>query len=190
MRGSVVDIASADLRERLRFSWSPGCPVDIDGLRLVEIPHVTMDDVERVGEMVLNADVVKAVLDAFAAIHEARFPIERIELIDRYEGDDNRSMAANNTSAFNCRIIPGTDQLSQHAYGLAVDLNPAVNPYMFDDMTILPPGSDRFLDRALDVPGLIKPDGPAVKAFADIGWKWGGAWDGLKDYHHFSATGG
>ena len=190
MRGSVVDISSTELRARLRFSWSPGCPVDVERLRLVEIPYVTMDDDERVGEMVLHADVAQAVLDAFAAMHEARFPIERMELIERYDGDDNRSMAANNTSAFNCRIIPGTDELSQHAYGLAVDLNPALNPYMFDAQTILPPGSDRYLDRTLDVPGLIQPDGPAVKAFSAIGWTWGGAWEGLKDYHHFSATGG
>lgn len=190
MHGSVVDISNTELRARLRFSWSPNCPVDIDGLRLVEIPYVTMEDGERVGEMVLNAGVAEAVLEAFAVIHAARFPIARMELIDRYEGDDNRSMAANNTSAFNCRIIPGTDQLSQHAYGLAVDLNPALNPYMFDAETILPPGSERYLDRTLDVPGLIQPDGPAVKAFSAIGWTWGGAWEGLKDYHHFSATGG
>ncbi|NNF64913.1 MAG: M15 family metallopeptidase [Acidimicrobiia bacterium] len=190
MRGSIVDTTNADLRRRLRFSWSPDCPVDIGGLRLVEIPYVAMDGAEKVGEMVLHADVTEAVLDAFSAIHAARFPIERMELIDQYEGDDNRSMAANNTSAFNCRIIPGTDQLSQHSFGLAVDLNPALNPYMFDATTILPTGSDRYLDRTLDVPGLIAPDGPAVRAFADIGWKWGGAWDGLKDYHHFSATGG
>lgn len=186
MRGSIL--TSGVLRDRLADSWRMGCPVELADLCLLEVPHVVMTGGSSVGEMVVNGAVADALLDVFAELYAMGFPIERMDLIDAYGGDDNASMAANNTSAFNCRIIPGTSQLSQHAYGLAVDLNPALNPYMFNAESVLPPGSEKYLDRSLDVPGMI--GGRVVEAFAAIGWSWGGAWDGLKDYHHFSASGG
>ena len=98
------------------------------------------------------------------------------------------SMTANNTSAFNCRFVDGTTRWSQHAYGRAVDVNPLVNPYVQTNGRIDPPAGAQFADRA-PRPGLIDGDDAAVRAFAAVGWEWGGNWSGSKDYQHFSRSG-
>ena len=97
-------------------------------------------------------------------------------------------MAANNTSAFNCRLAVGTAHFSEHAFGRAVDLNPLQNPYVKGD-EVLPPAGRAHLDRLARTPGLVREGGPAVRAFAAAGWSWGGRWRSLKDYQHFSRSG-
>jgi hypothetical protein len=94
----------------------------------------------------------------------------------------------NNTGAFNCRVVPGTTSYSQHAYGLALDLNPFQNPYTKGDV-VLPELASSYLDRSWVRPGMITPDGPAMRAFGSIGWTWGGTWHALKDRMHFSQNG-
>jgi poly-gamma-glutamate synthesis protein (capsule biosynthesis protein) len=121
-------------------------------------------------------------------MYEARYPIERIERVDAYDGDDNASMAANNTSAFNCRTVAGSSTLSQHAFGRAVDINPVQNPYVTGG-GVFPPAGEDYVDRAPVRPGMIVRPGPTTSAFADVGWGWGGDFSGKKDYQHFSASG-
>jgi len=111
-----------------------------------------------------------------------------MEPVDAFGGDDDRSMAANNTSAFNCRTIAGSSRWSEHAFGRAIDINPVQNPYV-RGASVDPPAGATFLDRASGAPGLITADGPVVAAFAKIGWRWGGAWSAGQDYQHFSASG-
>ena len=106
-----------------------------------------------------------------------------------YQADDQASMRANNTSAFNCREIdgrPGT--WSQHSYGRAVDVNPLVNPWVRGSQ-VDPPEGAPYADRSARVPGGLYAGDDAIAAFAAVGWEWGGNWSGSKDYQHFSANG-
>ncbi|WP_447924966.1 M15 family metallopeptidase [Georgenia muralis] len=109
--------------------------------------------------------------------------------VEAYGGDDDASMAANNTSAFNCRAVTDGSAWSEHdAYGRAIDVNPLVNPYVADAY-VAPPGSAANLDRDGPGTGMIRDGDPTVQAFAAHGWTWGGTWASPKDYQHFSTTG-
>ena len=136
----------------------------------------------------MNADVANDAVAVFSVLFDAGFPIERMELMDVYQGDDEASMRANNTSAFNCRHIAGSARWSEHAYGRAVDINPLLNPWVLGT-TIDPPEAAHYADRTLEAPGMIHDGDVAVGAFASIGWTWGGTWASSKDYQHFSSTG-
>ena len=108
--------------------------------------------------------------------------------LDAYGANDDRSMAADNTSAFNCRVVPGTRRLSMHAYGRAIDVNPVENPYVHGGL-VEPPAGRAYLDRSRRRPGMAMQTGVLVRAFASVGWHWGGLWRSSKDYQHFSTTG-
>ena len=138
--------------------------------------------------MVVAADVADAVLSAFRQIYDSGFPIARMQLVDDYGADDDRSMAADNTSAFNCRPVTGGTGFSQHSYGNAIDINPVENPYVRGTL-VLPPEGAAFADRENVRPGMIVPGDAVSSAFAAIGWVWGGDWVTLKDFQHFSANG-
>lgn len=169
-------------------SWRPGCPVGLDELALLEVDHHDFDGQVRRGRLVVHTSVAGDVLQAFRALFDTGFPLQEVELVDAYGADDDASMAANNTSAFNCRVVAGTTRWSQHAYGRAVDLNPVQNPWVRDD-AVEPPAGREYLDRTDVRTGMVVRPGPAVAAFETIGWGWGGDWRSSKDYQHFSATG-
>ncbi len=159
----------------------------LESLRYVSLSHWGFEGTVRQGELVVHADVVDSLERAFAELFEQRFPIRSMRLVDDYGGDDDRSMAADNTSAFNCRPVAGTRRWSQHAYGRAVDINPVENPYVHGGR-VDPPAAAPFTDRATVRPGMLIADGPAVAAFASVGWTWGGTW-GSPDFQHLSANG-
>jgi hypothetical protein len=126
------------------------------------------------------------VVEIFGRLAEQRYPIEKMQTVENYRGaEDELSMRDNNTSAFNCRPLPGSDNWSLHAYGRAIDLNPLVNPYIDGAGNLEPATAGRYLDRTLADPALLKPGDPAVLAFTDRGWRWGGAWRNPIDYQHF-----
>jgi hypothetical protein len=176
-------------RARMSASWRPGCPVGLEDLRLLTLPHWDDAGESVVGELVVHADAAGAIVEAFRQLYEQRFPIARMELVDVYGGDDQASMRANNTSAFNCREIDGRPGVwSQHSYGRAVDVNPLVNPWVRGGQ-VDPPEGAPYADRGARVPGGLYAGDPAIDAFASVGWKWGGDWSGSKDYQHFSADG-
>jgi hypothetical protein len=142
------------------------------------------------GELVVHRDQAQNVLTTMSRVFEARFVIERMLLVDVYEADDDRSMEANNTSAFNCREVGGRPGVwSQHAYGRAIDINPVQNPYISGSGKVSPPSGPRFANRSQDSPGMIHARGPVVGAFSSVGWGGGGFWSSSKDYQHFSSTG-
>jgi poly-gamma-glutamate synthesis protein (capsule biosynthesis protein) len=177
------------LRQRMRSSRHVGCPVPWRGLRYLQLSYVGFDGRSHTGELVLAAAYARDVVGVFRKLYDARWPIRRMRLVDAYGGDDNRSMAADNTSGFNCRRVKGSEEWSDHAFGAAIDLNPVQNPYVTAS-GIAPPGSRRFaaFDRAkgaLVPEGTITSDDVVVRAFSAIGWEWGGTW-AEPDYQHFS----
>lgn len=169
-------------------SWHAGCPVGLDELRLITLSYWGFDGSAHTGQLVVNVDSVRAVVTAMRALFDARFPIDRMRLVDAYGGDDEASMAADNTSAFNCRLVPGTTTWSQHAYGRAIDIDPLENPEISDGQ-VDPPSASPWSNRSLEAPGMIHHGDPAWQAFHAVGWIWGGDWSSPKDYMHFSANG-
>lgn len=174
--------------EELGASWREGCPVAPSDLSRVTLTHFGYDGSVREGELIVATVWAEDLASVFLTLLEAGFPIERVEPVSAYGADDDASMAANNTSAFNCRTVAGTSRWSEHAYGRAIDINPLVNPYVSGSQ-VEPPGGEAYLDRDPSVPGLIVDGDVVVEAFASIGWEWGGHWESVKDYQHFSATG-
>jgi hypothetical protein len=172
-------------------SWHPGCPVGPDRLRLLRMSYWGFDDRPHTGTMVVNVSVVPDVLKVFESLYRQRFPIRQMQPVDVYDGSDPVSMAADNTSGFNCRnaVGAGTPHWSVHAYGEAIDVNTVENPYLFGGQ-VMPPAGAAYRDRSVVRPGMAVPDGVLVKAFAAVGWQWGGRWTDAPDYQHFSRTGG
>jgi hypothetical protein len=177
-------------RARMNGSWRPGCPVPLEDLRLLRLSHWGFDAAAHTGEMVVHEDVTDDVVRVFEALFTARFPIHRMRLVDEFGADDARSMAANNTSAFNCRRSAGDPAAwSEHAYGRAIDINPVQNPYVTPSGGVEPPAGAPFADRSRARRGMILSGGPVVRAFRSIGWGWGGTWERSKDYQHLSRSG-
>jgi hypothetical protein len=184
-----VDPIDEQTRQRMSASHREGCPVPLSDLRLVRLRHWGFDGRTHMGELVLHADAAQAVVQVFGDTYSARFPVERMRLVDEYGADDDRSMAANNTSAYNCRTVTGSTTFSQHAYGRALDVNPAQNPYVSRSGGVEPPAGGAYRDRADVRPGMVVRGGPVLEAFTRIGWGWGGDFSSSKDYQHFSANG-
>lgn len=178
------------LRTQLRrTSWHPGCPVGLDDLRYLRIAYWGFDHRPHLGEMVANASAVPALRRAFGSLFAGRFPIRRMRLVDDYRGSDYASIQADNTSAFNCRNATGSSRWSEHASGLAVDVNPIENPYVNTDGTTAHAASNSYLDRHRVRPGMAVPGGKLVRAFDAVGWGWGGRWPLPTDFQHFSVNG-
>ncbi len=172
-------------------SWHAGCPVGPEQLREISLSYWGFDNAPHTGRIVVNAAVVPAVVRAFKALYDERFPIRRMQPVSDFGGSDDASMAADNTSAFNCRnvVAAGPPRWSVHAYGKAIDVNTVENPYL-DGGSVLPPQGAPYVTRTPYRPGMAVPGGQLVKAFAAVGWYWGGRWSGSPDYQHFSSTGG
>jgi poly-gamma-glutamate synthesis protein (capsule biosynthesis protein) len=169
-------------------SWRPGCPVPLADLRYVTVTHVSSDGTDQPGELVVSARSAEAIVSVFAELYRQRFPIASMRLVDDFGGDDASSMAANNTSAFNCRAVTGGSSWSEHSSGEAIDLNPVQNPYVSSSGSVQPDAGRAYLPRSPG-PGVILAGDPVVQAFAAIGWSWGGAWTSPVDHQHFSASG-
>src|SRR5829696_8756197 len=169
----------------LRHSYRAGCPVGPTALRTVVVSHWGFDGKPRTGRIVVSRRTAPAVVRVFRALWEARFPIRRLQPMSAYRGSDDASMAADNTSGFNCRFVGGTSRWSMHSYGEAIDVNPVENPYI-RGATVSPPAGRAFLDRSRSRRGMAVREGVLVRAFAAAGWKWGASFG---DYQHFSTTG-
>jgi D-alanyl-D-alanine carboxypeptidase len=173
-------------REELGASWRPGCPVEPAQLRRVAVDHIGFDGQTHRGELIVHEDLAPDVVAIFEQLYRLGYPIERIRTVDHYPAaDDELSMEDDNTSAFNCRAIPGTDRWSQHAYGRAIDLNPLVNPCIYSSGAFQPQNAAPYRDRSRTDPGLLHAGDPAVRVFTDRGWRWGGSWMTPIDYQHF-----
>ena len=180
------------LKER---AWRPGCPVPLSGLRLVTVSHWGFDGKTRLGRLVVHRDYAVPMTRVFRRLHELRFPIRHMQLDDLYGTKEDRPAGGDVTGSFFCRQAAAspctgrarTGTWSNHAYGLAVDVNPVENPYVGCGMT-RDPAALRYVDRTPLRKGMVTP--AVVRAFRSIGWGWGGDWSGqTKDYMHFSHNG-
>jgi len=184
---SIAPVTAAELGK----SWHAGCPVGPSDLRNLTVSYVGFDGRAHTGTLVVHRDVARSVRTVFRTLYADRFPIRRIEPVAKYGGSDVRSMAADNTSGFNCRyaVAPGPKQWSVHAYGKAIDVNTVENPYL-EGSTVMPRAGRAYTDRSHYRKGMAVAGGVLVRAFASVGWLWGGRWSGSPDYQHFSSTGG
>ncbi len=166
-------------------TWHQGCPVPPEDLRQITIAYHNFEKKPAKGVLVVHKDVAKEVDQIFRDLYRRNFLIQSITPVEDYNGSDDASMAANNTSAFNCRDVTGQPgKFSNHSWGRAIDINPLTNPYVKGEK-VLPPAGSAYLDRTRQVPGSIAADGYVVKRFQQGGWTWGGSWTDRKDYQHF-----
>jgi hypothetical protein len=186
----VAVLSPAERRAMTPKVWRPGCPVALSDLRRVTLTYVGFDGRPHRGALIVNRTVAAPVARAFGDLYAARFPIRRMLPIEAYGGSDFGSIEADNTSAFNCRSATGSSHWSEHAYGEAIDIDPIENPYV-DNGATSHPASRPYVDRARvrTRPGVIAEGGAVTRAFARIGWGWGGRWSGPRDYQHVSASG-
>ena len=152
-------------------------------LTIVTVYYWAFDGDQHTGQIIVQKDLAVEVKDIFDDIEDAHFPIEKIVPISQYDWSDEQSMKDNNTSAFNYRQINDQEALSMHSYGLAIDINPRLNPCIRHGIT-QPTGAK--YDPT--VPGTITADGAVVAAFKKRGWVWGGGWRKLKDWQHFERS--
>lgn len=169
-------------------SFQENDTIHYSDLRHVMVRYVDFSGQTREGELIVNVQVADDVLAIFKELYDASYQIEKIRLIDEYNADDDASMKDNNTSAFNYRTIDGTNQLSDHGYGIAVDINPLYNPYVregYGDRNVLPVNGSVYADRSLSFEHKIEKGDICYQAFVSRGWEWGGEWDSPVDYQHF-----
>jgi hypothetical protein len=172
----------------LTSSWRPGCPVPPRDLVAVEFPHHRDDGSMADGVLVVHRSAAGDVVVAVRTMYGTGFPLTSARPVDHFGGDDDRSMEADNTSAFNCRTVAGTNTWSEHARGLAVDVNPRRNPWV-SGSRVEPPSGSGWLDRTDVRAGMVVEGSPVLEIFRHMGWGWGGHWRTTKDYQHFSTTG-
>ena len=173
------------------YSWHAGCPVPPSALRELTLTYYGFDHVAHTGHLMVNAAVTASVIRVFNILYDAHFPIYSVIPVDSFRGNDNTSMAADNTSGFNCRlaVASGPPSWSMHAYGEAIDVNTVQNPYLQPGQPVQPPAGAAYVNRSDHRPGMAYPGGVLVDAFASVGWGWGGNWSGGPDYQHFSVNG-
>ncbi len=187
-RANAAKLTPAQRDAMTPSAWRPGCPVHLRDLRRVTVSYWGFGGRPRRGAIVVHQDVARDVVQIFRSLYRSRIAIRKMKPIERFGGNDFRSIEADNTSAFNCRFVDGTRRWSQHAYGRAIDINPLENPFVSNGRT-----SHRrsvpFVRRRPYRKGMAVQGGSMVAAFEAVGWGWGGRWRNVKDYQHFSATG-
>jgi hypothetical protein len=178
-------VPSALLARIRKTTWHAGCPVAPGELRQLTLTYRDFGNKTRTGTLLVHRDLADEVVGLFEGLYRHGFQIERMVPIEEYGGNDDASMAANNTSAFNCRDATGKPGVfSNHSRGRAIDINPLTNPYVKGDK-VLPPAGRKYLDRDKAFPGSILKDGFVVREFESDGWTWGGRWPDRQDYQHF-----
>jgi D-alanyl-D-alanine carboxypeptidase len=187
-RSAIRPIGPA-VRARMGDTWRPGCPVGLADLRYVTVSFRGFDGRAHTGELVVNERAAVQVVSVFGRLYRARFPIEEMRLVTTADLEAHPTGDGNNTAAFTCRAARKQARWSAHAYGLAVDVDPFQNPYRRGDL-VLPELAGAYLDRTERRPGMIRPGDAVTRAFAAVGWTWGGTWRSPRDLMHFSATGG
>jgi len=183
---ATVGAVPADVAAR--STWRPECPVALEDLRYVTATFVGFDGRTHTGELLVHAELAADVVAIMAALHAAAFPLEEVRIIAAAELDLPPTGDGNVTSAFVCRPAVRSDRWSEHAHGRALDVNPFHNPYVRDDL-VLPELAGAYVDRDAVRPGMVLPDGDVERAFAAVGWRWGGRWTTAVDWMHFSPSG-
>lgn len=177
----ITGCSYPDTTEKLAISY--------DDLVYLNVIHYDFDGNLAEGELICNIYIAEDLKEIFYELYLNKYPIERMKLIEEYGGDDTKSMEDNNTSCFNYRVVDGSTNLSKHAYGVAIDINPFYNPYVVfksdGSVYISPKGSEIYVDREEEFPYKIDEDDLCYKLFKEHGFTWGGSWKSSKDYQHF-----
>ncbi len=185
----TIDTISDEVFARMQGrSFPEGCTIKRSDLRYLRVLHRNADDSICQGEMVCNKAIAEDLIDIFRKLYEAHYPIERMRLIDDYDADDEASMNDNNSSCFCYRVVDGTKKLSNHARGLAVDINTRYNPYVRQRngrWLISPEKGKPYADRSKRFQYKIVEGDLCHRLFLEHGFKWGGSWQTMKDYQHF-----
>ncbi|SCZ77015.1 M15 family metallopeptidase [Pseudobutyrivibrio xylanivorans] len=180
---------TSDIFARIKGkSYKDNCTVPVSDLRYLHVMHIGFDGQPHEGEIICNKYISEDLLEIFKDLYVAKYPIEKIKLVDEYDADDESSMADNNSSSFNFRFISYTTKISKHGYGLAMDINTLYNPYVKTvngQLSIEPANATAYVDRSQDFPHKIDENDLAYKLFTEHGFEWGGAWKKSKDYQHF-----
>ncbi|GAB5408654.1 MAG: hypothetical protein BalsKO_10190 [Balneolaceae bacterium] len=171
-----------------RGVWREECPVHYSRLKVVEVSYVGFDESNKLGSLVILDILSEKVNELFRKLLDVKFPIQKIVPIEEFEGDDVKSMKANNSSAFNGRLVARTNRWSSHAFGAAIDINPIQNPYLLlneqrELIEVIPSEGNNFLDRSYQKKGMVEEIVPILAEFGFT--EWGGNWKGKPDYHHF-----
>ena len=186
---TAVSIPDDVFRRMEGKSYKRGCTVARSCLRYVRVLHYNEKKEIMIGELVCHKSIAADLIDIFRKLYRAKYPIERMVLIDNYGADDERSMDANNTSCFNFRQVAGSKVLSCHSMGKAIDINPRYNPHVKRDrkgnIKVSPLSGKRYADRSRDFLFKIDATDLCYKEFIRHGFKWGGSWRSSKDYQHF-----
>ena len=187
--GFFYEPLSEEVKARITgISYGEGCIVPYEDLRYLNILYVDFHGETQVGEIICNQAIAQDLVEIFYELYLAGYPLESVRLVDEFGGDDTLSMEHNNTSCFNFRVVDGTSNLSKHAYGLAIDINPLYNPYVTwpgGKQRVSPAAAAPFADRSLNFPNKIDEDDLCYQLFAERGFTWGGHWRTMKDYQHF-----
>lgn len=156
----------------------------IDSLSLIDVIYYSFDGLRHQGQIIVEARLEDDIYEIFQLIEELKFPIGKVIPIVAYDWEDGDSMADNNSSAFNFRVIADTNKLSLHSFGRALDINPMQNPVIYPAGIIAPAGATYQPKND----GTFTAKHPIVKEFIKRGWHWGGNFEQPKDYHHFEKT--
>lgn len=183
---SYMEIPDMIFRKMDGVSYSNDNPVNRDELRYLQLLYWGTDNAAHKGEMIVNAEIADKVVDVFYDLYKAKYPIESVQLVEDYGGNDEVSMGKNNTSCFNGRKVKGSEEWSDHAYGMAIDLNPLYNPYVGSDGSVYPVIATEYTDRNKVFRMKIDENDFAYITFTKYGFTWGGHWEENKDYQHFS----
>jgi hypothetical protein len=184
-QASIADVGA----DRLGHSWTSDCPVPTEEVVLISLNHWGFDGEVHDGAIVVARSQGEEVVEIFKRLFEVGYPIQSVIPIgDLPVGIEDDDPNYNNTSGLHCRRATGSTRWSEHARGMAIDINPFQNPFITSNI-LWPANSEKYLDRSLGEPGMIVAGDAVVDAFADNGWLWGGYWDSIKDYQHFSVSG-
>jgi hypothetical protein len=186
----TIDTISDAVFQRMQGkSFKRDCTVKRSELRYLRLSHYDAEGKEHIGELVCNKMVASDLKEIFQELYKHHYPIQRMQLVDDYDADDEQSMRANNTSCFNFRRIAGSTKLSKHSQGLAIDINPLYNPYVKRQangtLIVQPANATCYADRRKAIPYKIERDDLCYRLFIKHGFKWGGAWTRQQDYQHF-----
>lgn len=183
------EISDKVFKRMWKKSYKQNCTVSRKDLRYIKVLHYNLEGKIQLGEMVCHKAIVKDLLEIFRKLYEAKYPIERMVLIDNYDAIDEQSMEANNSSCFNFRYVTGSKKLSAHSKGRAVDINPLYNPYVKRRKNrptkIEPSTGKQYTNRSKHFKYKIDHNDLCYKLFKSHGFVWGGDWRSVKDYHHF-----
>ncbi|MCK4609391.1 MAG: C40 family peptidase, partial [Gammaproteobacteria bacterium] len=183
-KATTQPLPAAVKQQMQKYTWHKGCPVPLSNLAYLQLSYWGFDNQAHQGALIVNKNLAPEITTIFKDLYQHKFPIAKMKPMYLYHGNDQVSMRANNTSAFNCRAQTNFSKIfSIHSYGGAIDINPLINPYVYGNK-VEPAAAKKYLGK--NVKGSITPNGIVVKDFTKKGWVWGGSWTGkVRDYQHF-----